>query len=91
MKIIVCTKFVFQWGLCRVLEEQAPYGRNEENASQIQILYAKIQWRVLFFLRNMTELHMPLHRDERLTASAVCDVKGRALARCVVAPLPLRR
>jgi hypothetical protein len=36
-KFTVRTKFVFQGDLCRVLEEQAPYGRNEENASQIQI------------------------------------------------------
>jgi hypothetical protein len=42
-------------------------------------------------LRNLTELHMPLHRGERLTASSICDVIGDALAQCVVASLPLRR
>ena len=35
VKFPTCTKFVFQCDLCRVLEEWAPYRRNEENGQFI--------------------------------------------------------
>ena len=45
----MCTKFVFQCDLCRVLDEQAPYLRNEEDGQFI----CKSPMESLFFLGNM--------------------------------------
>jgi hypothetical protein len=93
VKIIMHIKFVFQCDLCRVFEEQAPYGRNEENASKIQIYMQKSNGKpVLPPKYDRTALLMSC--VERLSASPVCDVIRRcfgAMRRRAIAIEALRR